>query len=103
MFEVDGDIMDPKNYEARLYRDTMEMEKYAADVDPVPALTFIGEDGAVYSQISTALGDYASNAIVEFITGTRDIDTDWNSYLADLEKLQYKEMLDLIQKTIDAQ
>ena len=103
MFEVDGDIMDPKNYEARLYRDTMEMEKYAADVDPVPALTFIGEDGAVYSQISTALGDYASNAIVEFITGTRDIDADWNSYLADLEKLQYKEMLDLIQKTIDAQ
>lgn len=103
MFEVDGDVMDPANYEARLYADTMKLKEYAADVDIVSPLNFVGEDGAAYSQMSTAVGDYASNAIVEFITGTRDIDAEWDNYFADLEKLQYKEMLDLIQKTIDAQ
>ncbi len=102
-FEVQGDIMDPRNYEARLYADTVKLKAYAADVDMVPPLSFVGEDGAAYSQMSTAIGDYASNAIVEFITGTRDIEKEWEDYLANLDKLQYHDMLNLIQKTIDAQ
>lgn len=103
MFEIEGDIMDPANYEGRLYADTMKLKPYAADVDNIPALKFTGDDGATYSQMSTAVGDYAKNAIVEFITGTRDIENDWEKYLEDLNKMQYQEMLDLIQKTIDAQ
>lgn len=103
LFEVDGDIMDPTNYEARLYADTVKLKPYAADVDMVPPLTFVGDDGDTYSRISTAVKDYAGNAIVEFITGTRDIDADWDSYLADLDKVQYQDMLSLIQKAIDAQ
>lgn len=102
-FEVQGDVMDPTNYEARLYADTVKLKAYAADVDMVPPLNFVGDDGATYSQMSTAIGDYASNAIVEFITGTRDVDAEWDSYLADLDKLQYQDMLDLIQRTVDAQ
>lgn len=102
-FEVQGDVMDPTNYEARLYADTVKLKAYAADVDMVPPLNFVGDDGSTYSQMSTAIKDYASNAIVEFITGTRDIDAEWESYLADLDKLQYQDMLSLIQKTVDAQ
>lgn len=103
LFEVQGDIMDPTNYEARLYADTMKLKPYAADVDMLPPLNFVGDDGATYSQMSTAINDYASNAIVEFITGTRDIDNEWDDHLANLEKLKYQDMLDLIQKTIDAE
>ena len=95
--------MDPTNYEARLYADTMKLKPYAADVDMIPPLAFTGDDGDAYARMSTAVSDYAKNAIVEFITGTRDIDADWDGYLADLERLQYRDMLDLIQKTIDAQ
>lgn len=103
LFEVDGDIMDSTNYEARLYADTMKLKPYAADVDMIPPLAFTGDDGDAYARMSTAVSDYAKNAIVEFITGIRDIDADWDGYLADLERLQYRDMLDLIQKTIDAQ
>ena len=89
--------MDPTNYEARLYADTMKLKPYAADVDVVPPLAFTGDDGDTYARMSTAVSDYAKNAIVEFI------DADWDGYLADLERLQYRDMLDLLQKTIDAQ
>ena len=102
LFAVEGDIMDATNYEARLYADTVKLKAYAADADTIPPLTYAGDDSTTFSQLSTAIKDYASNAIVEFITGTRDIDNGWDSYLADLNRLGYQDMIELVQKTYDA-
>ena len=93
LFEVDGDIMDPTNYEARLYADTMKLKPYAADVDMIPPLAFTGDDGDAYARMSTAVSDYAKNAIVEFITGTRDIDADWDGYLVGSISLRVQSQL----------
>lgn len=97
-----GDIMDPANFESRLYVDTMKLKPYAADVDPMPPLLYSGDDSTAFTQIQTAVNDYAKIAIVEFITGKRDLDKDWDSYLADLKKLGYQDEINLIQKTYDA-
>lgn len=102
LVQTDGDIMDPANFESRLYQDTMKLLPYAADVDPVPALLYSGDDNTTFTQYNTAIGDYAKIAIVEFITGKRSVDDDWDAYLADLDKLGYADMISLIQKTYDA-
>ena len=103
LIQTEGDILDPANYESRLYVDTMKLKPYAADVDPIPPLTYEGEDSATFTQISTAINDYAKIALVEFITGKRNIDKDWDSYLGDLKTLGYDKMIALIQKTYDKQ
>lgn len=97
-----GDIMDPANFESRLYVDTMKLKPFAADVDPMPPLLYSGDDSTTFTQLQTAVNDYAKIAIVEFITGKRDLDKDWDSYLADLNKLGYNDMIDLIQRTYSA-
>jgi putative aldouronate transport system substrate-binding protein len=101
--QTDGDIMDPANFESRLYVDTMKLKPYAAEVDTMPALLYQGDDSATFTQLNTAVGDYAKIAIVDFITGKRNVDKDWDSYLADLNKVGYGKMIDLIQKTYDSQ
>lgn len=101
-FQLEGDIMDPTNYEARLWADTVKVKEYAADVDVLPPLFYSSDDSDRLAQISTAVSDYASNAIIEFITGKRNLDTDWESYLADLDQLNYAEEIALIQAAYDA-
>lgn len=103
LIQTEGDILDPANYESRLYVDTMKLKPYAADVDMIPPLTYDGDDNTTFTQISTAVNDYAKIALVEFITGERDTESDWDSYLADLDQLGYQDMIALIQKTYDNQ
>ena len=103
LIQTEGDIMDVANYESRLYVETMKSRPFAADVDMMPPLTYEGEDSVTFTQISTAVNDYAKIALVEFITGKRNVDSDWNSYLADLDNLGYGKMIDLIQKTYNNQ
>ena len=100
--QTDGDIMDPANFESRLYQETMRLKPYAADVDPIPTLLYSDDESTAFTQYKTAVEDYAKIAIVEFINGKRDVERDWDSYLADLENLGYGKMIELIQKTYDA-
>jgi len=102
LVQTDGDIMDPANFESRLYAETMKLKPYAADVDMIPTLLYSGDDSTTFTQYKTAVDDYAKIAIVEFIMGKRNVDTDWDAYLSDLERLGYKKMIELIQKTYDA-
>ena len=104
LIQTDPDaIMDPANFESRLAYETSKLLPFAADVDPIPTLRFTNDDSTTYNQLNTAIGDYAKIAITEFITGERNIETDWDAYLKDLENLGYGRMIELIQKTYDAQ
>ena len=102
LVQTDGDIMNPANFESRLYEETMKLKPYAADVDVIPTLIYSGDDSATFTQYKTAVGDYAKIALVEFITGKRNLDKDWDSYIADLNNVGYSKMIGLIQKTYDA-
>ena len=104
LIQTDPDaIMDPANFESRLAFETSKLLPFAADVDPIPTLRFTNDDSTTYNQLNTAIGDYAKIAITEFITGERSIETDWDAYLKDLDNLGYGRMIELIQKTYDAQ
>ena len=103
LFQVVGDMYDAANYEAFLYQNTVKLRPWAADVDMIAPLMYETADDATDLSTYTAnVGSYAKNAIVEFITGVRDINDDaaWESYLKDLENVNYPEMIELLQKTI---
>ena len=100
--QMEGDILDPVNYEGRLWADTKKVKKYAADVDVLPPLFYSSEDSDKLAQISTAVSDYASNVIIEFVTGKLNLDTDWDSHLKKLETLGYAEEISMIQAAYDA-
>ena len=62
-----------------------------ADADTATAL----------SNQAVPINDYVKSAIVAFITGQKDIDAEWDAYLADLEKLGLSDYIAAYQKTYD--
>jgi hypothetical protein len=68
----------------------------------IPPIMMSDTDNARYTDISTALNTYLDAAMVEFITGVRNINNDaiWNNYLAELDRLGTKDMAALLQKYI---
>mgnify|MGYP005786417877 CR=1 FL=1 len=101
-FQVVGDIRDTANYEAFLYQETEKLRPYAADVDQIPAFYLDEDQSARMSQLSTPLTDYVKSSFVEFITGRKDIDADWQEYVDGLENLNYTEYIQLYQDAYDA-
>lgn len=102
LFQVEGDINDPTNYEARLYQATIKFIPYRADVQQVPPFFLGAEDSAKIGTIQTPLQDYVKTSIVEFVTGKKDVEKDWQAYLDGLTKLNYEEYLKLNQTAYDA-
>jgi putative aldouronate transport system substrate-binding protein len=91
LFQVTGDITDPLNYEARLEQETVKLVPYAADVQIIPPLSYDEDTASRLSQISTPLTDFVKSSFVEFITGRKNLTSDWNTYKQGLEQLGYTE------------
>jgi putative aldouronate transport system substrate-binding protein len=59
------------------------------------------EDTATLAGINTTLNDFIQDQRVKFITGALDIDRDWDKYLAELDKIGYKKVVEIMQKRSD--
>jgi hypothetical protein len=68
----------------------------------IPPLPMSDADNARVADILVNLNTYLDQAMVEFITGIRNInrDADWNTFNNDLDRLGSKERADIIQKYI---
>lgn len=102
MFAVEGDIRDLKNNEAFLLQETNKMAVYSADVDAIPNLQMDTETATEFNILTTMIDDYVDQALVEFIVGTRDLDKDWDTYLADLERLGYQTEIQMVKDALAA-
>jgi putative aldouronate transport system substrate-binding protein len=83
------------------YYTALDHQKYAKPESMfIPPQALNDNDAARLSDINATLSPYKDQAFVEFITGVRNInsDTDWNTYLADLDRLNSKEVLTIRQK-----
>jgi putative aldouronate transport system substrate-binding protein len=85
------------------YIESLKMTPFAIpDSYFVPPLPMSDADGSRLADIVVNLNTYLDQAMVEFITGIRNInrDADWNTYNNDLVRLGSRERADIIQKYI---
>ena len=68
----------------------------------VPNLVFEGPDAQIISEATLQIGGYVNQALVQFITGDLDIETQWEEYLTTLEKMNVQQYIDTYQKYYDA-
>ena len=62
----------------------------------------LGEETTEYSEILTNVKDYVKLVTAQFITGVNNIDSDWDSYLGDLERYNVNRFVELYQKGYDS-
>lgn len=101
LFQVTGSIYDTENLEARLQQCTDKLRPYVADVDDLPAFYMDEDTSMQISSMQAAIDDYVTAAIVDFITGAKSVDKDWDAYIDGLKKLQYDEYIELNQQVYD--
>lgn len=99
--QFEGDILDAENYEARLIRDTAAYAQYRGEGESEKPMWADADTATALSNQAVPINDYVKSAIVAFITGQKDIDAEWDAYLADLEKLGLSDYIAAYQKTYD--
>ncbi len=82
--------------EIQLFQGTKAYEAVARKTEQsLPQLTVPADKIADYSRIQTELFDYCSEALVKFITGDMNLDSDWDGFVAQLDKYGLQEYLEL--------
>jgi putative aldouronate transport system substrate-binding protein len=93
----------PLEQEGKYIYFAKQMTQYALpDSVFLPFIAMDEADTSRYSDITAVLDPFKNQVIVEFITGVRNInsDTDWNAYLAELDRLGSKEYVQILQKYV---
>ncbi|MDD6883605.1 MAG: hypothetical protein PUD50_07850 [Eubacteriales bacterium] len=68
----------------------------------LPVLFYTSEQTEEIAELTANLKDYIGSWTVEFITGLKDIDADWDTYVAGLEKNQVDQYVSIMQAACDA-
>ena len=69
----------------------------------LPQLPYTAADGAALAQPITNINTYVTQSVAEFVTGTRDINSDavWNAYLRELDNMGLQNWLRIAQATFN--
>ena len=67
----------------------------------IPFITYNEEETELYNEIHTDLYTYVDEMFAAYITGTNDIEAEWDSYLAELEHLRLSEFEAVVQSAYD--
>ena len=88
---------------AQMGKSTMALNKYLAPVDTqVPPLALRADDVDEYNELRNTVDTYADESRVRFIVGDLDLDSDWDSYLAELKNAGLERFIELQQAAYDA-
>lgn len=101
---VSQDIFSPEGYELRLVKETHKYEGYEPKPDAFfPIDIFISaEESEKAAQYKSTVEDYVKTNMLQFITGNKDLDKEWDSYLAGFEGLKLEEYLQILQNAYTA-
>lgn len=90
--------------ERLLYNETLhKYEPYKPDLDMlVPPLYFTQEQSTELATLEKTILDFVAETYTRFVTGDLDIEKDWDSYLATLDKMNVKRYLQIYQEAYDA-
>jgi putative aldouronate transport system substrate-binding protein len=101
-FTAPVDPLSADGYGTRLHQETKNnYEPYATTV-AYPTGVFINlENASEAAQLKTTIADYIETNLAQFVTGTQDIDKDWDSYIKGFEGLQVERYLEIYQEAYD--
>ena len=92
------DIYTTDGYERRLYLATKEYEKYKPEHIPPGGMYMTSEDSDAYSQLLVSIQNQVQLNSAAFIVGEKDIDAEWDAYVAEFKDLKLDEYLAILQK-----
>ena len=85
-----------------IYRASLEHEKVRQSRESVmPDLYMSQEDSSEMSLLKTNVMDVQKEYMVQFITGAKDIDAEWDGYISALNNVGLERYLELLQKAYD--
>ncbi|MFF5289586.1 extracellular solute-binding protein [Paractinoplanes globisporus] len=100
---VPEDIYSEQGLERRLFQATQEYEPHVDKTQVFPEAQIWADEASVseLATLKTNLDSYVSQGELAFITGTKNIDTDWDSWVKGLDGIGMKRYLELNQKAYD--
>jgi putative aldouronate transport system substrate-binding protein len=107
--DPDVDLGTTAGLEKLLYLATKEkMEPYGqnpenGDLDVLPSLKFTADEASDLQTIQVEVQNYINSSKVEFITGVKSLDDDWDTYLEELDNCGLQTMIDYYQAAYDRQ
>ena len=82
--------------EIQLFHGTKAYEAAARSIeDSIPGLTVPADKISDYSRIQTEIKDYCKETLVKFITGDMNLESDWDTYKAQLDKYGLQDFLQM--------
>ncbi|MCM3628276.1 extracellular solute-binding protein [Paenibacillus glycanilyticus] len=97
------DIYDSANYERRLYQATLLYQGHEPkELFPLWAIWLDSADVDEATMLQTNIKTYIDENALQFITGNKSLDKDWDSYLKGLQDLKLDRYLEILQKAYDA-
>lgn len=93
---------DPEHYDRKIGDIVMVYQDHRpADGTFVPTIAFTEEETMAISEIRSTLQTYVKECETRFITGDMDIETEWDSYLKELERIGVDEFIKVSQAAYD--
>lgn len=91
-------------YEYRLWLAAKKYEPFAQPELVYPTDVFIDpKDATFIAQIQKTIQDYVKSNLAQFVTGSKDIEKDWDAYVSGFKGLQLDKYLEIHQKALDNQ
>jgi putative aldouronate transport system substrate-binding protein len=96
------DIYAPDGYERRLYEATLIYEgKEPEELFPIWSVWIDSREAEEASFLQTSLKNYIEENALQFITGNKNLNEDWDSYVQGLADMQVDRYVAIMQKAYD--
>ena len=69
----------------------------------LPELYWLADEAEEFTRLNTQIKEYLDEQTAMFLLGNRNLEDDWDAYLAELENLGLEKMLEMIQTAYDRQ
>lgn len=87
-------------YEVRLKRESAKYEPFQSKMIYPPSVFIALEDAEVAAQLKTTIRDYVKSNMAQFITGSKDIEKEWDNYVKGFNGLQAGKYIEIYQKAL---
>ncbi len=81
--------------------ETQQLPLYQEVYETIPALKFTAAEKEEKATLEVSLESYLKQARIDFITGAKDLDADWDAYVAGIEELNMGRLIEIYQGVID--